>query len=109
MPVIEKAPPRSPPSLREAGPRPLRIGIMLRAVGEYDGAGVYIRKLVDALLDLDRRNEYVLFYASTDRLGSYADRPNVLEVAVRAPGKLAWDQVAYTHLRAHETPEHLVC
>jgi glycosyltransferase involved in cell wall biosynthesis len=72
----------------------LRIGIMLRAVGEYDGAGVYIRKLMDALLDLDRRNEYVLFYASTDRLGTYADRPNVLEVAVHAPGKLAWDQVA---------------
>jgi glycosyltransferase involved in cell wall biosynthesis len=67
---------------------------MLRAVGEYDGAGVYIRKLMDALLDLDRRNEYVLFYASPDQLGTYADRPNVLEVAVRAPGKLAWDQVA---------------
>ena len=94
MPVIEKAPPKSPPSVRAAGPRPLRIGIMLRAVGEYDGAGVYIRKLMDALLDLDRRNEYVLFYAGPGQLGTYADRPNVLEVAVRAPGKLAWDQVA---------------
>jgi glycosyltransferase involved in cell wall biosynthesis len=94
MPQTKTVPPPKPPSLRDAGPRPLRIGIMLRAVGEYDGAGVYIRKLMDALLELDRRNEYVLFYASQDQLGTYAGRPNVLEVVVRAPGRLAWDQVA---------------
>ena len=80
---------------------------MLRAVGEYDGAGVYIRKLMDALLDLDRRNEYVLFYASPDQLGTYADRPNVLEVAERAPGKLAWDQVAVP--RAAGAPDWTCC
>ena len=33
--------------------RPLRIGLMLRGIDEYDGAGVYIRQLVDALLELD--------------------------------------------------------
>jgi hypothetical protein len=37
---------------------------MLRAVGEYDGAGVYIRQLLVALLDLDRINRYLLFYSS---------------------------------------------
>jgi glycosyltransferase involved in cell wall biosynthesis len=93
MPVIEPALPEIRPTRREAGPRPLRIGVMLRAVGEYDGAGVYIRKLMDALLELDQRNEYVLFYSDRDQLGTYAGRPNVLEVALRAPGKLAWDQV----------------
>jgi glycosyltransferase involved in cell wall biosynthesis len=72
----------------------LRIGLMLRAVGEYDGAGVYIRKLVDALLDIDDTNQYVLFYASQEQKGRYRHVPNVREVVVRAPGKLLWDQVA---------------
>jgi glycosyltransferase involved in cell wall biosynthesis len=67
---------------------------MLRAIDEYDGAGVYIRQLLDALLRLDHRNEYVLFYAGSRPLGRYARRPNVREVVVRAPGKLLWDQVA---------------
>ena len=67
---------------------------MLRGIDEYDGAGVYIRKLVDALLELDRVNQYVLFYDRDSQLGRYAGRPNVREVVVRAPGKLLWDQVA---------------
>jgi glycosyltransferase involved in cell wall biosynthesis len=76
------------------GGRPLRIGIMLRAVGEYDGAGVYIRQLLDALLDLDRTNRYLLLYSSPAQRGGYAGRPNVREQVVRAPGKLTWDQIA---------------
>ena len=67
---------------------------MLRGIDEYDGAGVYIRKLVDALLELDRVNQYVLFYDRDSQLGRHAGRPNVREVVVRAPGKLLWDQVA---------------
>jgi glycosyltransferase involved in cell wall biosynthesis len=73
---------------------PLRIGIMLRGVKEYDGAGVYIRQLMDALLRLDRRNEYVLFYSQRSQLGRYSRWPNVREVVVHAPGRLLWDQVA---------------
>lgn len=67
---------------------------MLRGIDEYDGAGVYIRKLVDALLEIDRVNQYVLFYASQEQQGRYPGRANVREVVVRAPGKLLWDQVA---------------
>ena len=67
---------------------------MLRAVGEYDGAGVYIRALLDALLALDTTNRYVFFYDSPEDRGRYADRENVSEIVVRAPGKLIWDQVA---------------
>lgn len=82
----------TPTSPSESGP--LRIGIMLRAIDEYDGAGVYIRQLVDAVLQLDRTNRYVLFYADPGQQGRYAHLPNVREVVVRAPGKLLWDQVA---------------
>jgi glycosyltransferase involved in cell wall biosynthesis len=67
--------------------------MMLRAVDEYDGAGVYIRQLCDALFEVDRFNEYVLFYQKDQQRGRYADVPNVQERVVRAPGKLLWDQV----------------
>jgi len=73
---------------------PLRIGLMLRAIDEYDGAGVYIRKLLDALLGIDTINEYVLFFSSARQRGRYAHLPNVREVVVHAPGKLLWDQLA---------------
>jgi glycosyltransferase involved in cell wall biosynthesis len=73
---------------------PLTIGLMLRGIDEYDGAGVYIRQLVDALLALDHANEYVLLYARKAQSGRYAHQPNVREVVVPAPGKLLWDQVA---------------
>jgi glycosyltransferase involved in cell wall biosynthesis len=73
---------------------PLRIGLMLRGIDEYDGAGVYIRQLLDAVLRLDRTNQYVLFYSDARQRGRYANLPNVREVVVRAPGKLLWDQVA---------------
>jgi glycosyltransferase involved in cell wall biosynthesis len=67
---------------------------MLRGIDEYDGAGVYIRKLLDALLELDRVNRYVLLYSDPSQQGRYPGRPNVRELVVRAPGKLLWDQVA---------------
>lgn len=74
--------------------RPFRIGLMLRAVDEYDGAGVYIRQLCKALFELDRFNQYVLFYRDEKELGRFGDVPNVQERVVTAPGKLVWDQVA---------------
>jgi glycosyltransferase involved in cell wall biosynthesis len=101
MPVIDAAPPVAVPPRRGAPPRPLRIGVMLRGVSEYDGAGVYIRNLMDALLAFDRRNHYVLFYSDPEQLGTYSDRPNVEEIVVRAPGKLAWDQVAVPRAARH--------
>jgi glycosyltransferase involved in cell wall biosynthesis len=82
------------PSVPMTATPPLRIGLMLRGIDEYDGAGVYIRQLVDAVLQLDRTNQYVLFYADARQRGRYAHLPNVREVVVRAPGKLWWDQVA---------------
>jgi glycosyltransferase involved in cell wall biosynthesis len=71
----------------------LRIGLMLRAVDDVDGQGIYIRKLCDALFDLDSRNEYVAFYNTPSQAGRYRDRPNVREVVVPGRNKLIWDQV----------------
>lgn len=74
--------------------RPLRIGIMLRGVGEVDGPGVYIRALCNALFELDDRNEYVAFYDDASEVGRFADFPHVEEKHVWAPAKILWDQMA---------------
>jgi glycosyltransferase involved in cell wall biosynthesis len=92
----------SSPADLDARPRALRIGLMLRAVDEYDGAGVYIRKLCDALFELDRYNNYVAFYMREEQLGRYAQLPNVVERVVHAPGKLLWDQVFLPRAAARE-------
>jgi glycosyltransferase involved in cell wall biosynthesis len=77
---------------------------MLRGIDEYDGAGVYIRQLCDALFQVDQVNRYVLFYMRENQLGRYARVPNVEERVVRAPGKLLWDQI-YLPMAARR--EHL--
>jgi O-antigen biosynthesis alpha-1,2-mannosyltransferase len=71
----------------------LRIGLMLRAIDDVDGQGIYIRKLCDALFEVDPGNEYVAFYSRAGQAGRYRDRPNVREVVVPGKGKLLWDQV----------------
>lgn len=75
------------------GLAPLRIGIMLRSLDERGGIGVYTRYLTEALLQIDRRNRYVLFYRDAANLGRYAAHPHVTERVVRGWGKLGWDQV----------------
>jgi glycosyltransferase involved in cell wall biosynthesis len=72
----------------------MRIGVMLRTIGEKFGIGVFTQNLMPALLDRDPVNEYVLFYYCEADSGRFAHRPNVREVVVRAPNKAAWDQVA---------------
>jgi hypothetical protein len=76
---------------RESPPR--RIGLMLRAVDDVDGQGIYIRELCDALFDLDTHNQYVALYWREDQRGRYRDRPNVREVVLPSGQKLFWDQV----------------
>jgi glycosyltransferase involved in cell wall biosynthesis len=73
---------------------PLRIGLMLRAIDDVDGQGIYIRKLCDALFKLDTRNEYVAFYSDESQTGRYVNHRNVREIVVHGRGKLLWDQVS---------------
>jgi glycosyltransferase involved in cell wall biosynthesis len=73
--------------------RPLRIGLMLRAVDDVDGQGIYIRKLCEALFELDSHNQYVAYYWRPDQVGRFADYSNVREVVVPASNKLVWDQL----------------
>ncbi len=72
----------------------MRIGIMLRAIDEKEGVGIYTQNLMDHLLNMDRKNEYVLFYYNPASLGRYASYENVREKWVRAPNKIIWDQIS---------------
>ena len=71
----------------------MRIGVMLRAMGERQGIGIYTQNLMDHLLSLDTENQYILFYRDPQFLGRYAHYHHVREKLVTAPNKLIWDQV----------------
>jgi glycosyltransferase involved in cell wall biosynthesis len=72
----------------------MRIGIMLRAVDEKGGIGVYTRNVVRELMRLDRDNEYMLYYRHPGQAGRYAHDSRVEPRVVRAGNKALWDQVA---------------
>ncbi len=71
----------------------MRIGVMLRALDEKGGVAVYTRNIIEELLRIDDRNEYVFFYRSAENLGRYGDHPRVEEHLVRGRQKPLWDQV----------------
>lgn len=71
----------------------MKIGVMLRAIDERQGIGIYTKNLMDHLLRLDTKNEYVLFYRTAEFLGRYAQCKHVREKLVQAPNKLIWDQI----------------
>jgi glycosyltransferase involved in cell wall biosynthesis len=66
---------------------------MLRAIDEKGGVGVYTRNIVRELLNLDRKNQYILFYANPDNIGRFSGFSNVIERWVKAPHKAIWDQI----------------
>jgi glycosyltransferase involved in cell wall biosynthesis len=81
----------------------MRIGIMLRSLDEKGGVGVYTRYLTQELLDLDRHNEYVLFYRHKSHLGHFGHHGNLTERILPIANKLVWDQIAvpYSCWREH--------
>ena len=71
----------------------MKIGIMLRAIDERQGIGVYTKNLLDNLLRIDSRNQYVLFYRNPKLPGRYSHLGHVQEKVIRASSKALWDQV----------------
>ncbi|MFO7669071.1 MAG: MopE-related protein [Bacteroidales bacterium] len=72
----------------------MRIGIMLRAIDEKGGVGVYTRNIVAELLQMDHKHEYVLFYRNPANIGCFAHHPQARERLVQALNKAVWDQIA---------------
>jgi glycosyltransferase involved in cell wall biosynthesis len=72
----------------------MRIGIMLRSIDEKGGVGLYTRNIVKELLQLDPKNDYVLFYANRANVGLFRSHKNVVESWVKGANKAYWDQIA---------------
>jgi glycosyltransferase involved in cell wall biosynthesis len=77
------------------GIRTMKIGIMLRSVGDTKGGiVVYAMNVLNALLKLDSMNQYVIMYRHRADMGRFSHFPNVSEKVIAAPNKLIWDQIA---------------
>ncbi|MDX9979161.1 MAG: glycosyltransferase family 1 protein [Lentisphaeria bacterium] len=70
------------------------IGICARTWGERGGIGAYTRSIVSALVQIDTRHQYRLFYADPSHVGNFRSAPHVRELHVPARGKWLWDQWA---------------
>jgi glycosyltransferase involved in cell wall biosynthesis len=72
----------------------VRIGIMLRHYNQHGGGvKVYTHQLLDALLAIPSRHEFVFLYNNSAVLGTYRAHSNVQEVLVNGRSVLWWDQV----------------
>ena len=71
----------------------MKIGIMLRHINELGGIVVYTKNIIDNLLEIDKKNEYVFLYNNPSLLGTYSKYKNVREVIVSFKNKLIWDQI----------------
>ena len=71
----------------------MRIGIMLRCIDEKGGIGIYARNIVEELLKIDQKNQYVLFYRTQQHLSRFSGFHNVTKRVVKCRNKALWDQV----------------
>jgi glycosyltransferase involved in cell wall biosynthesis len=73
----------------------MKIGIMLRHYSEHGGGvWVYTHNLVRGLLALETPHEFVLLYRDPKLVGTYPNKDRVREIALEAPCKFLWDQLA---------------
>lgn len=73
----------------------MKIGVMLRDIAnQKDAPGIIVLNLMDKILEIDKHNEYVLFYRNRIFFDRYATYPNAKAICVPAPSKLLWDQLA---------------
>lgn len=71
----------------------MRIGVMLRALVERGGIRVYAMDILKNLLEIDKNNQYILFYQGKKTKTSFSGYPNVEEQWINVPYKILWDQV----------------
>mgnify|MGYP001112395516 CR=1 FL=1 len=71
----------------------MRIGVMLRNMGEKGGVGLYTVNILKNLLKIDKDNQYILFYQGRKRKTSFSDYSNVEEQWINVPYKILWDQI----------------
>ncbi len=66
---------------------------MLRCIDEKGGIAIYARNIVEELLKIDQKNDYVLFFPSTTHFNRYSSYKNVTPLLIKCSSKVLWDQV----------------
>jgi glycosyltransferase involved in cell wall biosynthesis len=72
----------------------MKIAIMMRAMDQDSGFRAITEHLVEAMLRVGTSNSYLLLYRTAKWFGRFAKFGNAKEVVIKAPHKIAWDQVA---------------
>lgn len=65
---------------------------MLRHLNEIGGINVYTKNVIENLLEIDRKNDYVFLYNSDSLIGTYSKYENVKELVIEKKNKFLWDQ-----------------
>ncbi|MDD5622984.1 MAG: glycosyltransferase family 1 protein [Actinomycetota bacterium] len=71
----------------------MKIGIMLRHLNKLGGIVVYTKNLIENLLEIDKKNEYIFLYNTNSLIGTYSKYKNVKEVVINIQNRLLWDQI----------------
>jgi glycosyltransferase involved in cell wall biosynthesis len=72
----------------------LRIGIMLRHIGEAGGIVTFSRNLVTSLIRVGTEHHFALLYGTPDHLDTFAKSENTSAHVLPAKNKFIWDQWA---------------
>ncbi|HKT73572.1 MAG TPA: glycosyltransferase family 1 protein [Steroidobacteraceae bacterium] len=84
----------------------MKIGVMLRHYEQQEGGvKVYTKRVLPLLFTMGKEHEYVLIYQNPKLIGTYAQYPNVKEVAATLPGSVTWDQIAVPWVARRERVE----
>jgi glycosyltransferase involved in cell wall biosynthesis len=70
----------------------MKIGVMLRHLNEIGGINVYTKNVIENLLEIDRKNDYIFLYNSDSFIGTYSKYENVKELVIDKKNKFLWDQ-----------------
>lgn len=82
----------------------MRVAITLQSLHHFGGIGIYTQQIVKHLLELDKKNEYVLIFPSFGQahksLGWYREYPNATEILTRSlfPHGYYWDHFVVPHI-----------
>ena len=69
----------------------MRIGIMLRHIGEKGGVVTYSHNLIKGFLKTGSEHSYHLLYHHTEQCGTYHGLKNVTEHVIPGKSRLLWD------------------
>ena len=75
----------------------MRIGIMLRHIGEKGGVVTYSHNLIKGFLRTGPENSYHLLYHHPGLKGTYREIDNLKEHVIKGKSRLCWDQYQVPH------------